>query len=104
MLSTATSSTDSALECHELTVRYGATTAVDAISFTISPGEIFGLLGPNGAGKTSVIRALTTIVAPASGTARFGRTVRGRGHTIKNQIYEIQKGYACNNPPRDLQI
>ncbi len=60
-----------ALECHELTVRYGETTAVDAISFTIATGEIFGLLGPNGAGKTSVIRALTTIVSPASGAARI---------------------------------
>lgn len=52
-----------------LTVRYGDTVAADAVSFDARRGEIVGLLGPNGAGKTSVIRALTTIVPVASGSA-----------------------------------
>ena len=58
-----------ALIVDELTVRYGDTIAVEAISLRAQAGEILGLLGPNGAGKTSVIRALTTIVPIASGSA-----------------------------------
>jgi ABC-2 type transport system ATP-binding protein len=44
-------------------------TAVDAISFSIQRGEIFGLLGPNGAGKTTTIRMLCTLLEPTGGTA-----------------------------------
>ncbi len=55
--------------CEGLTVRYGTLVAVDAVSLQVQRGEVFGLLGPNGAGKTSVIRALTTIIQPAGGTA-----------------------------------
>lgn len=58
-----------ALDCRELVVNYGAFTAVDQVSIQVREGEILGLLGPNGAGKTSVIRALTTIVPAAAGTA-----------------------------------
>ncbi len=43
--------------------------AVDGISFTCRPGEIFGLLGPNGAGKTTTLRILATILRPTSGSA-----------------------------------
>jgi sodium transport system ATP-binding protein len=42
--------------------------AVDGISFTVEPGEIFGLLGPNGAGKTTTLRILATILRPTSGS------------------------------------
>ena len=61
-----------ALDCRDLVVNYGAFTAVDRVSLQVDRGEIFGLLGPNGAGKTSVIRALTTIVPIAGGTATIG--------------------------------
>ncbi len=43
--------------------------AVDGISFTVRPGEVFGLLGPNGAGKTTTIGVLTTRVLPTGGRA-----------------------------------
>ncbi|MDB9312586.1 ABC transporter ATP-binding protein [Spirulina sp. CS-785/01] len=46
---------------------YGQTQAVQDISFTVEPGEIFGLLGPNGAGKTTTIRCLCTLAKPDSG-------------------------------------
>ena len=44
-------------------------TAVDAIRFTVHPGEVFGLLGPNGAGKTTTLRMLCTVLRPSAGTA-----------------------------------
>ncbi|MEE4178621.1 MAG: ATP-binding cassette domain-containing protein, partial [Bacteroides sp.] len=47
--------------------RFGETVAVDNLSFTIEPGEIFGLLGPNGAGKTTCIRMILDIFEPDSG-------------------------------------
>jgi ABC-2 type transport system ATP-binding protein len=56
------------LQVRELTVAYGPKTAVDAISFEIRRGEIFGLLGPNGAGKTSTLSAIEGLVKPRSGT------------------------------------
>jgi len=53
----------------KLTKRFGDLTAVDAISFEIEKGEIFGLLGPNGAGKTTAISMLSTLLLPTSGRA-----------------------------------
>lgn len=47
-------------------------TAVDDMTFSVKKGEIFGLLGPNGAGKSTVIRILTTLLQPTSGTAFVG--------------------------------
>jgi ABC-2 type transport system ATP-binding protein len=59
-----------AIEVHNLTRDYGKTRAVDHISFTVAPGEIFGFLGPNGAGKTTTIKMLTGQLMPSGGTAR----------------------------------
>ena len=58
-----------ALVVDSLTKRFGDRVAVDRVSFSISPGEVFGFLGPNGAGKTTTVRMLATLVAPTSGTA-----------------------------------
>jgi ABC-type multidrug transport system ATPase subunit len=44
-------------------------TAVDNVSFSVKPGEIFGLIGPDGAGKTSIFRVLTTLLLPDGGSA-----------------------------------
>jgi ABC-2 type transport system ATP-binding protein len=57
------------VEVENLTKRFGDFVAVDALSFSVGHGEIFGLLGPNGAGKSTLIRMLTTLVPPTSGTA-----------------------------------
>src|SRR5574340_690149 len=58
-----------AIEVEMLTKRFNGFTAVDALSFSVQEGEIFGLLGPNGAGKSTLIRMLTTLIPPTAGTA-----------------------------------
>jgi ABC-2 type transport system ATP-binding protein len=77
----ATISTD------RLTRRFGAVTAVDAVSFEVQRGEIFGLLGPDGAGKTTLFRMLSTVLAPTSGTARVaGVDIRTGAEDVKADI------------------
>ena len=56
----------------EVTVRFGGLTALDAVSFAVSPGEVLGLIGPNGAGKTSLIDAVTGFVTPQGGRVLLG--------------------------------
>jgi ABC-2 type transport system ATP-binding protein len=53
-----------------LSRHFGEVKAVDGINLTVKQGEIFGFLGPNGAGKSTVVRILTTLLRPTSGTAR----------------------------------
>jgi len=55
------------IEVKNLTKKYHDFTAVDNISFTVAPGEIFAFLGPNGAGKTTTIKMLTTLLNPTVG-------------------------------------
>jgi ABC-2 type transport system ATP-binding protein len=58
------------IEARGLTKRYGTFVAVDRLSLTVRPGEIFGLLGPNGAGKTTTILMLLGLTEPSGGKAR----------------------------------
>ena len=57
------------IKVKKIVKKFGNFTAVDSISFAVKKGEIFGFLGPNGAGKTTIIRILTTLTRPTSGTA-----------------------------------
>jgi ABC-2 type transport system ATP-binding protein len=56
------------IEVHNLTKRFGGTTAVDDVSFTVRPGVVTGFLGPNGAGKTTTLRAIAGLDRPDAGT------------------------------------
>jgi ABC-2 type transport system ATP-binding protein len=65
------------LEFVGLTKRFGAVTAVDSLTFGVSPGVVTGFLGPNGAGKTTTLRCLLGLVRPTAGrTAIGGRQYR----------------------------
>jgi len=55
------------IEVDQLRKSYGELMAVDSVSFTARPGEIFGLLGPNGAGKTSTIGCISGLLTPSAG-------------------------------------
>ena len=60
------------IEVQRLTKRFGATVALDGISFDVPRGEILGLLGPNGAGKTTAMRIITCYFPPDGGGVRVG--------------------------------
>jgi len=60
-----------AVQLTGVTRRFGATTAIEGVSFDIRPGEVLGLLGPNGAGKTTTMRVLTGFLRPDAGTVRL---------------------------------
>ena len=76
-----------------LTRRFGDFTAVDAVTFDVRSGEIFGFLGPNGAGKTTTIKMLTGLLAPTEGEGRVaGHDIRTERPAIKRSIgYMSQK-------------
>jgi ABC-2 type transport system ATP-binding protein len=77
----------------ELTRKFGDFTAVDAISFDVAAGEIFGFLGANGAGKTTAMRILCGLLSPTSGVAEVaGFDVYKESEEIKKHIgYMSQK-------------
>jgi ABC-2 type transport system ATP-binding protein len=56
------------IQVENLVKHYAKVKAVDGVSFSVEPGEIFGLLGPNGAGKTTAIRTMMDIIKPDDGT------------------------------------
>lgn len=58
------------LDIRNLVKRFDAVLAVDDLSFSVAPGEIFGFLGGNGAGKTTTLRMVLDILRPTSGTIR----------------------------------
>ncbi|WP_280345972.1 ABC transporter ATP-binding protein [Nocardia abscessus] len=65
--------TRAAVSIEHLSKRFGRTVAVDDLTLTVAPGEVFGFLGPNGAGKSTTIRLLLGLIRPTAGTVRvFG--------------------------------
>jgi branched-chain amino acid transport system ATP-binding protein len=67
-------------------MRFGGLTALDAVSFDIEPGQIFGLIGPNGAGKTTCFNAITGVYRPTEGSILFDGSVLD-----SQKRYEITK-------------
>ncbi|PHN03207.1 ABC transporter ATP-binding protein [Flavilitoribacter nigricans] len=81
------------IQADQLTKKFGSFTAVNAISFSVKKGEIFGFLGANGAGKTTAMRMLTGLSQPTAGQASVaGYDVRTQPEQIKRHIgYMSQK-------------
>jgi ABC-2 type transport system ATP-binding protein len=82
------------IEIRNMTKRYGAFTAVDAISLEARPGEILGFLGPNGAGKTTTIRIIAGLSIPTEGTVRVA------GFDVEKRPIEAKRrmGYVPDRP------
>ncbi len=75
-----------AIRTVDLTKRFGAVTAVDQVSMSVAPGEIYGFLGRNGAGKTTTIRMLVGLVRPTSGR------VLVHGRDVARHRREVARG------------
>lgn len=81
------------IEVGNLTKRFGATTAVDGISFQVERGEIVGFLGPNGAGKSTTMRILTCYLPATSGEARvLGRDVFRDSLAVRRSLGYMPEG------------
>jgi ABC-2 type transport system ATP-binding protein len=79
--------TESAVETHALTRRFGTLTAVDDLTLRVERGEVFGLLGPNGSGKTTTIRMLCGLLDPSAGSAKVaGIDVASAPEQVKQHI------------------
>ena len=66
-----TASREVSLELIGLTRRFGSVIALDGLTFSVPPGQVFGFLGPNGAGKTTAMRAIFGVVGLESGEVRW---------------------------------
>src|SRR5258708_39522975 len=76
-----------AISTVQLTKRYGALTALDALSLDLESGDIFGFIGPNGAGKTTTMKILAGLLAPTSGVARvLGMDVMQNGEFVRLSV------------------
>lgn len=75
------------IETRNLSRQFDGFTAVEDLTLSVAPGEVFGFLGPNGAGKTTVMRMLAGLIAPSGGTATVvGHDVRTEGQAIRRRI------------------
>jgi ABC-2 type transport system ATP-binding protein len=74
------------IEVRDLTKQFGATLAVDELTFSVRPGQVTGFLGPNGAGKSTTMRVVLGLDLPTSGTA----LVNGRRYdTLRRPMHEV---------------
>jgi ABC-2 type transport system ATP-binding protein len=89
-----------AIDVSHLRKRFGAVTAVDDVSFTVPQGIVFGLLGPNGAGKSTMIKILTTLAQPTSGSAQVA------GFDVRRNALEVRRriGYVPQQQSADPDL
>jgi ABC-2 type transport system ATP-binding protein len=85
----APSTREAVLVAEHLSKRYGQRQAVEDVSFTVRPGEVFGFLGPNGAGKTTTIRMLVGLVRPTTGRVWVG------GHPLDREREAALRHLGC---------
>lgn len=73
------------LEARNLTKLYGGFVAVNNLSFSLQPGDVFGFIGSNGAGKTTTIKMIATLLEPTSGTAIVN------GHDVQRDPMAVRR-------------
>jgi ABC-2 type transport system ATP-binding protein len=83
-----------------LTHDYGTRVALDRLSFSVAPAQIFGLLGPNGSGKTTLFRILSTLMVPSGGTA----TIRGFNVAKEPGQVRQQTGIVFQSRSLDIKL
>ncbi len=94
------SASEPAILVESLVRRFGSITAVDHLSFRVKAGVVRGLLGRNGAGKTTVIKILTTLLQPTSGTARVC------GYDVERNATDVRRviGYVPQALSADAEL
>ena len=98
------------IEVDGLTKRYGATLAVDDLSFSVAPGTVTGFLGPNGAGKSTTMRAILGLVRPTTGTtAVLGQQYRELDRPLRRvgallETFDAHPGRSGRNHLRVLAV
>jgi ABC-2 type transport system ATP-binding protein len=90
----------SIVEARDLVRRFGALAAVDHVSLSIAPGEVFALIGPNGAGKSTLMKMFTTLLPPTSGQAIVA------GFDVARQPRKVRQniGYVPQLPSADGEL
>ena len=91
-----------AIEMNALTKRFGSFTAVDALTFAVPQGTIFGFLGPNGSGKSTCIRMLCGLLQPSAGSATVvGHDIVRDAEGVKRSIGYMNQAFSLY---RDLTV
>jgi ribosome-dependent ATPase len=86
---------ETVIAARDLTFRFGDFTAVDAVSFTIERGEIFGFLGPNGCGKTTTMKMLTGLLPATAGEAfLLGRPIDATDLSSRNRVGYMSQSFS----------
>ncbi len=88
------------IEAHGLRKAFRERVALNDVSFSVAPGEIFGLLGPNGAGKTTAFRLLSGLLPPDAGTFMFDGLPANPTHPA----YRRRLGVVFQDPSLDLKL
>ncbi|HVN51174.1 MAG TPA: ATP-binding cassette domain-containing protein [Acidimicrobiales bacterium] len=91
---------DAAVEVRALEKHYGEVAAVDGVTFSVAPGEVFAFLGPNGAGKSTTIKILCTLADPTAGSA----WVAGHDVVTEPQAVRLHIGLVFQEQTLDDQL
>ncbi len=92
------STTETFIEAHNLTKRFGDFTAVDHVNFKIDRGEIFGFVGSNGCGKTTTMKMLTGLLPPSEGEAKlFGHVLNPHDIETRKRVGYMSQFFSLYN-------